>query len=147
MRILYSGVSISTVLSSTKSDWKCSQTPYSQFSSVLTGCFPPHPVWKDQSAQPSLLICLHPFQFSQLNCVTRPSHKQLDHNIPVCLCSLIAQHVCLVLNLLPSGTAIMPNVACEQDGADSPCVRVDSLSMRCWQNHWGESLEWTGWIF
>lgn len=68
---------------------------------------------------PPLFIYLPSFQFTaelyhQMQSQTL-NHRMLDHSIPVCLCSLIFQHVSLVLYLLPPGTVIKLNVACEQD--------------------------------
>ena len=130
-KIAITGVSISTVFSSTKTDWKCSQKPCSQSSSVLRGCFPPHPIFNNHQEQTLLVTYLHPFQFSQLNCFTRFSHRQLDHSISLCLCRLIVQHVCPMLYFMPSGTVVMLSVVCEQGWAGSPNVGVVCLLMRC----------------
>lgn len=67
------------MVSSTKTD--------SKFPSVLRGCCPLHPICKNQPEQPSLLIYLHPSQFSQVKGFPRSRHRHLNHGIPICLCS------------------------------------------------------------
>lgn len=98
---------------------------HSPLGSMLGECFPSHPICKSQSEKALLLIYIPPFQFAQLNCTTRSSHRQLDHSIDGRICSSIVKHVCLHHAAPYALSAVITiSVSCEQVWASSPCVGV-----------------------